>query len=310
MFRTVLIPLDGSPLAEQALPAGFALARAAQGTVILLRSLIPPHTLMPLVTDDYGWLWPESARAEALSVILGYLEEVKHQYACPGCDVRLVAVEGDPATAIVDAAGSEPVDLIVMSTHGQGGWQRAVFGSVTERVLDASDRPVLVARSRLPITRLIIALDGSAVSELALQPALELAAQLGAEVTLLRVCDQVINGIAVSVPGEAGILPGELEALQREIRRSAEAYLAELALHRAPAGVNVLTAVVEGDPAERILSSAREQGADLIAMCTHGRTGLSRWLYGSVTSKVLRGSDCSMLIVRPQAEQAEAAPPT
>jgi len=187
-------------------------------------------------------------------------------------------------------------DLIVMSSHGYSGVTRWMLGSVAEKVLRKAPCPVLVIRSSRPIWRVLVPLDGSPLAEAALQPALAVAAGLGAEVTLLR---------AIGAP-EAEVLKqldkvekGLSQRVLEDMSAAAKTYLREVSDRHRRAGAEIKTAVVDGSAAAGILDYAEARDMDLIAMSTHGRTGLQRWIYGSVTEKVLHGAQHSMLVVRP-----------
>lgn len=304
MFHKILVPLDGSTLAEEAMPTAMAVAKAAKAEVILLRSIQPVYTMMPVVAGEYEWIWPEYAREDSRREIRDYLDRVKGRHECAECDFRCIALEGDPASVIVDTAVEEDVDLIVMSTHGQTGIRRAVFGSVTERVLHSVSCPVIVTKANEPIRRVLIPLDGSELAERAIEPALEVTRAVGASLILLR-----INEIMPVPPIESGSPGWEWEVtepkqrLVGELRQAAEGYLREIVLRYRLEPAEVQTIVLDGSPVDRIQEFARLYGIDLIAMSTHGHTGLRRWLYGSVTVKVMRASECSMLIIRPPAEE-------
>jgi len=182
-----------------------------------------------------------------------------------------------------------------MSTHGYSGITRWVMGSVTEKVLHHAACPVLVARPADSIRKVLISLDGSELSESTLEPGLEVAAGLGAEVTLLRVVER-LDAAQRDYLDE--MERGLGNRVQQEFYEDAEEYLHDQIKSYRRAGLNIQTAVRDGSAADRILDFAKAQKVDLIAMATHGRTGLRRWVYGSVTEKVLHTGCCSMLIVR------------
>jgi nucleotide-binding universal stress UspA family protein len=194
MFNKILVPLDGSAIAEQALAPAMALAKAVEGKVILLRSLIPVYSTMPVVAYEYAWAWSENGPEINLQEGRKYLETIEQSCQQPGVSLQTIVQEGDAASVIVDTAATEKADLIVMSAHGQAGVRPWLLGSVTERVLYGATCPVLLIRSTQPISRIAITLDGSCLAERALQPGLELAAKLGAHVTLLRVNEPVSAG--------------------------------------------------------------------------------------------------------------------
>ncbi len=298
MFKKILVPLDGSLTAESALEAAMQLGRAFQAEILLVRSIQLAYAGMPM-TAGADWVWPQYEVEDSRREVYDYLEMIRRAHDCPDCHVRSVALEGDPASCIVDTAQEEDVDLIVMTTHGQTGIRRAVFGSVTERVLHSVDCPVIVTRSKEPIRRILITLDGSLLAEQAIPPALELARAVNARIILLRVNEIVpVNPVEVAITWDWDI-PEPEQKLLNERRRSAESYLKEVVTRFDLSDCEVETIVLDGTPVDRIQEFARLYGIDLIAMSTHGHTGLRRWLYGSVSSKVMRGSHCSMLIVRP-----------
>jgi nucleotide-binding universal stress UspA family protein len=295
MFNKILVPLDGSDLAERALAPAFALARSVHSAVTLLRVATPEHMLV-LSGAGYGVLWPDESIERSRNEGKQYLETIQKVRAQPEFIVHTAVADGDVAGAIVDSATDDDVDLIAMSTHGHSGITRWILGSVTERVLGHAPCPVLVVRSETPIRKVLIPLDGSTLAELALEPALELATRLGAEAILLRVLEPLdVQEIEYYEHFEQGLGL----RMQREFRENAENYLRDMASTYRRPNLSIQTVLEEGLAAERILKFAETRGIDLIAMATHGRSGLRRWMYGSVTEKVMHDGCCSMLIVRP-----------
>lgn len=133
MFKRILVPLDGSQLSEQALPLALTLAEAVGGEIILLRSLVLVHMMLPEMAMEYDWVWPADSEDSSRHEVTGYLTNLQNNLQRPDLAVRFLAVQGDEAGAIVDAAQTENVDLIVMSSHGYSGFTRWMLGSVTER---------------------------------------------------------------------------------------------------------------------------------------------------------------------------------
>jgi nucleotide-binding universal stress UspA family protein len=243
--------------------------------------------------------WLDQAIARSLQETSEYLQTIQQRLTKLGCKVRMVVKEGDPASAIVDVAAEESMGLIVMSTHGRSGFTRWITGSVTTKVLHEAPCPVLAVRSAEPISRVLITLDGSELAEQALAPGFEVARRLGTQVTLLAV--QVKSEIDFAEIVELERLENGLgkNVLQHVYGRD-EKYLLNIADHYGPiTGVNTQIVVVDGPVAQGILHFADEWNADLIVMATHGRTGLRRWVYGSVTEKILRSTKCAMMIIRP-----------
>ncbi len=298
MFDRILVPLDGSELAELALNPALRLAKSSEGRLILMRSMIPVYMAMPVVAYEYEWAWPEYAREQIRQETRDYLQGAQQKVADPDVDVETLLVEGDAASMIVDSARDVHADLIVMSTHGRSGVQRWMLGSVTERVLHSVACPVLIVRSAQPITRMLIPLDGSALAERVLEPALTAAAALNASVTLLRVVEPI--PLPEPAPPETpSAAPANKTEWLQQAETQAQSYLEQVARryhHFEPAVEQV---VIRGAAADQILSFAQQHNIDLIAMSTHGHSGLRRWLYGSITARIMHGYEGQMLIVRP-----------
>jgi nucleotide-binding universal stress UspA family protein len=294
MYNKILVPLDGSELAERALPLAFQLVQQSEGEVVLVRALTPDRVLVPDALSGYGLLWPEKPLEDARAEARTYLNHWRSK-APGGARVRYVLAEGSAAETIAETAVEEKADLIVMSSHGYSGLTRWMLGSVAERVLHAAHCPVLVIRGDLRIQHILLPLDGSELSERALRPTLDVAEVWGAKVTLLRAIRTVpLTDIEALNTAERGLGQRYTEELVRE----AQDYLDFKARTSGRPRVELHTVVTPEPPADAILNYAERHPVDLIAMSTHGRTGLSRWMYGSVTEKVLRVSHRSMLVVR------------
>lgn len=296
MFTKILVPLDGSELAERALAPAMALAKHGGGSLVLIQAPIPDLATLPEVAGGYI---PTGLPTASYDEAVTYLAARQQAYSEAEVPIQTRVLEGSAADVIVEAAATEKADLIVMSSHGYSGLTRWVLGSVAERVLHAAPCPVLVMRSPKPIRQMLIPLDGSPLAERVLAPGLEVARRLNATVTLLRAIPPV--------PMEAmerleGIELGLGRRLEGDLFEEANAYLMQVAAAHRPAGVELKMMVVTDRPAEAILTYAEHHAVDVIAMSTHGYTGFKRWTYGSVTDKVLREARaCSMLVVRPSA---------
>lgn len=297
VFKKILVPLDGSELAERALYPALTVAQQTRGQVILLSVPILKHVF---VTEraGYGLLLPNNSFEKSRQELIAYLQSIRESQEEADFNVCTRVLDGDPASVIVDAATEEGVDLIAMSTRGHSGLTHWMIGSVTEKVLRAASCPVLVIRSSKVISKILITLDGSELSEQALKPGFEFARCVEAEVFLL----QVLNILS---PSEVRWL-NELEAgLADRLREDSKAYLKTIAgdYRDAVGGKGVQTIVRAGHAASKILDTVENLDIDLIVLATHGRTGLRRWVYGSVTEKILRSTNCAMLVVRPAAHQ-------
>lgn len=294
MLNRILVPLDGSRLAEGALHPAVQLAGKGDGEVFLIRVPVP----LPLVIPDRGFVgpemrWPDEAMEKGHEEAAEYLRAIREKYADEGVPVRAELIGGDPASVIVGVAEQQNIDLIAMCTHGRSGVNRWILGSVTEKVLRSAPCPVLVVRTPGPFERVLVPLDGSRLSERALAPALAVAARMGSAVTLLHSTETL--GIEEAAYWQLEAFAG------RDIKRAyidkTRAYLERVAEHHARPGLTINVVQRNDPPADAIVDFATTQEIDLIAMATHGRTGLRHWVYGSVTEKVLRSGGPSMLIV-------------
>ena len=298
MFQKILVPLDGSELAEQALEPALMLAEEASGELLLLSIPYLKH-LFVSERAGYGLLWPDQSVAHTHEELAAYLLGLQARHAYAGCSWLTQIVDGDEASVIVDTAAAQNVDLIVMSTHGRSGFSHWYFGSVTEKVLQSAPCPVLVLREARPLRHILITLDGSRLSERALAPGLALAHCFDAAVTLLR----------VEEPEELDpAFLRELDTHERGLGSQAydtfyyrtENYLAEVAERHQPFCRQPLKQLVmSGSAANEILAAIENSDVDVVVMATHGRTGLRRWVFGSVTEKVMRHARGAVLIVRP-----------
>lgn len=296
-IREILFPTDFSEPARYAGQYAALVARSVGAGLHVLHVPILPVPPAGDVAPADG----HAARQRAGDRLRQLVAEPEFQ----GVPAR-VSVDGLIAedAIIAAAAGS---DLVVMGTHGRTGWSRLVLGSVTERVVATAPCPVLVvkhpevvielpwggslrSRRRLAdgtrIARILVALDGSAESESVLEGTAELARAFNAVVLLVMVLAPVLG---VTMRAEQAPLLDDPDAA---------AYLASKQEELTAAGVVVERMIRRGDPATQILACAEEHHADLVALATHGRSGVRRWLLGSVTEKVLRASDIPVLVFR------------
>lgn len=279
-MERILIPLDGS--------------RRAEGALVHLRE----H--LKRVDADVLLLLVSTPDARVARQSYDYLGGIERRLAEYGLHASSLVWVGEPAEAILEIAARERVSLVAMTTHGRTGVRRWVFGSVAEKVLRSSPVPVLLVRSfpsegeREPrFRRILVPLDGTPFAHAVLAPAISLARRHDADMVLVHVMEKMR-------PGE------ERETPRKPLDAPADFFARE--------GVVAAKVFRCGDPALEILQSARECGADLIAMSTHGRSGVRRWVLGSVTEKILRAAPLPMLVVKgepvtipPATEEVRAA---
>jgi nucleotide-binding universal stress UspA family protein len=297
MFRTMAVPLDGSPLAEHALPLAAGIARRAGGALRLARVHTPHHA-------------PRYAEPEADATVAhreqAYLDAVAANVERSGGVPATGALieEGTVAPALCAHAQALGADLMVLTTHGRGPLSRFWLGSVTDELLRTAPLPLLVYRPEgerapdlgadRPFRRFLVPLDGSETAEAALAPAAELARLMGAGLTLLRVVVPapvlVQDGVASAESAMEGLV---LEELTTQARADLDRTAGRVRAEGLPVEVRV---AVNVSPAAGVLDAAPT--ADLIALATHGRSGAARLFLGSVADKVVRGAPCPVLVVR------------
>ena len=301
MFKKILVPLDGSALAEKALPVAIHLARQMQSELTLL-SVAQQEPIAVAESMGYGLWVPNETLPEIRKGLEDYLSRTIEKYKTANVPMSQQLEVGDEAGEIVDTAVSQQFDLIIMSTHGRSGISRWLMGSVTEKVLHQAPCPLLILRDDTLPEHILITLDGSELAETALIPGLALAVGLGADVTLLQVLEgslPAMNADSWMENEQADV--GDTQEKEQKQRDNATTYLQMIAdrfSHH-----DLKTAVPYGKPAEAILSYAESIPNSLIAIATHGRSGLARWVFGSVAEKVVRGTTGPVLVIRLSTEQ-------
>ncbi len=301
MFTRVIVPLDGSPLAQSALPYALALADTAGVPVTLLQVVAPLAT-----TLDFDWQYDASLEAAALARAYEALVPLTQSLHTAGRRVETQVLLGDPPAEILHYADRGAQDLVVMATHGRGGKLHWAFGSVARKVLTTTDTPLLIVRpSQVPeqptqpaaIRSILVPLDGSARAETVLPLVCAVAKSGNAQVTLTRVVpllppDYVMS--SYTTPSELTYL----DEITTAARTAARKHLGTIAAAWTAAGVKTEAVVQTGEVAHTLLETIASGGYDLVAMTTHGRTGLSRWVLGSVAERLIEGSHTPILLVR------------
>jgi nucleotide-binding universal stress UspA family protein len=303
MAARILVPLDGSSLAEQALPCAVTLARGLPSELVLLRAIwIPPDILEML---DESTVELNAIVVQLKAEANGYLDPLVEQLREAGLNARFVVRRGPAAETILDYASQVNVDQIVMATHGYSGIKHWTHGSVAERVLQAARMPLLLVRvseqdlasdwqQPARCRRILVPLDGSSVAEQILPTVTTVAEAMRGELTLFQ----------VPIAHVSGWMTGEWYVPIRGVLDTAEedthAYLDAVADRLRTRELDVSTATSMGSVANCIVEYAEANHVDLIAMCTHGRTGLVRWTLGSVADRVLRAGGTPILLVRAQ----------
>lgn len=306
MFNQILIPLDGSPVAEHALDTAADLARRAGATLLLAHADTPENFIyvegMPVV-DDAGKPLGGTHEREYLRRMADYARE---KFNIPS-ETRLLEQTGSSsAEMLADCIADARIDAVVMTTHGRGGLERLWLGSVADALVRTTHVPILLLRpdgpgSVLPtIHRVLVPLDGSALSDKVLHHALPLAELLGVPMELMSVVPVSI-GMTVSPYGAPSI--AQDVTFERRMEE-AQNYLDSTAKSLPPHAGKVKThVVVSGHVASSVIEAAQSTPGTLIAMTTHARRGLQKLFLGSVADKVLRASHAPVLLFRPAGKQ-------
>lgn len=277
MLDRILVPLDGSDLADEILPFVAEVARPCRSEVMLVRVLdeFAVDDALLRGIDIFGQT--EARLGESMA-------RLRAAGVAPRFDIR----QGDDtAGKILEAAHDFSPSLVALSTHGWSGADLWLRGSTAERLLRTSPFPVLLAdararRGRPPFSTILVPLDGGPLSEAAVPGAHQLAKLFGSELVLLHVLEEKPGAYPIAALSEK---PGKAEAMLARVAAGLE-------------GVRVRTVLARGSPAFAILRAVEQEKADLVAMATHGRSRLSRWAFGSVAEQVLHHVHRPLFVVR------------
>ncbi len=325
MFQRILVPLDGSKHAEQAIPAAARIARATGGSLVFINVVFAPkdagnYPFASAATAAGGYEAQMVQAEEYLSstVTMAYANELA------GIPTEREVDLGNAAPTIFATARQEQIDLIVMCSRGETGLKRWVFGSVAHEAVHHTPVPILVLHEHgvgLPEPtksqplHVLLPLDGSSLAETALEPAARLMATLAAPAPVVIHLLSVID-----VPSPSGKFKGHINVdalLQDELRQEATDYLQQFERQMrmtlgAELHVPITSSVVVNPSASRAIIEIAERAGEtegtfaLIAMATHGRTGLQHLLMGSVTEQILDHTKLPLLIVRSHEQKAQA----
>jgi nucleotide-binding universal stress UspA family protein len=272
MFERILVPLDGSVMAENVLPQVRRLLHHGPAEIVLVRAVVP-------VPAENGMV----LAGDNLDAAGAYLKTIGEKFS--GTRVQSIARIGAAASVILDVAAEEKCTLIGMATHGHGGLKRLLLGSVAESVIRKAPVPVLAIRPFIlleeyrPIQNILVPIErGGAIG-----PAEDLARLFGARLFLLRVLETIPKKKGVDIGKERMRAESELERLEGDLEVR---------------GVEAVSILQTGQTIEEILETVHTHEIDLIAMNTHGRSGLTRIMKGSITETLLREAPVPMLISR------------
>ena len=303
MYSSILVPLDGSPVGEQALPLACSIAQQSGATL----HLVHVHTLndtifiegMPVIDEQLHSLGRDHERA--------YLQQIHARlttdtalpivWANPDCDETVTHT-------LLRYIAAHNNDLVVMSTHGRSGFTRFWLGSVVDMLLRTSPCPLLLVHAhdgepgaqRSEEPQILIPLDGSALAEQVIEPALALGSPMGAAYVLLQIVQPTLLYGPVPYAEPVDI---DFEGTRRR-QVEAQRYLDTVAQRFQATGVRVTTMALSAEhPAQALLDVAQQHAITLVALATHGRSGLKRVFLGSIADKVVRGATIPVLVHRP-----------
>jgi nucleotide-binding universal stress UspA family protein len=295
-----MIPLDGSQTAEKVLPYARVLAKALMLPIELLQVIDIVEIAKRITPEKAHFL--NTVIENALRKGEEYLRGVAA--TVPGTDVKCIVEKGWPEDVIIERAAMDKGTLISMATHGRSGINRWLLGSIAEKVLRGATNPVFLARAtedakaegEAALNAVIVPLDGSELAEQALPAALELAKRMKLEVILFRAYTIPYSALAADPEGAYVIADEQLIAALRD---EAVAYLEKKTDEMKKMGLEKVRCIAEsGLAADAIISLARQTPDNFIAMSTHGRSGVKRWVLGSVTETVVRHSGDPVLVIR------------
>ena len=296
-YKKILVPLDGSELAEKALPYVKTIARLKNSNVILFA------VSLAIFVDRRDRLFAS------------YLEVSAKELNEEGIKATTATSYGDVSEEIVKYANNNKIDLIVMATHGYSRAKRWLFGSVTQKVLYGTETPVLLIKLKSPevsgeFNRILVPVDGSPFSEATFPYVVELAKNTKKEILLLHICEPPV----VPSYGSQPINPTwkkYRDNMWEETERLSTNYLNKTMAVLKKKGLKIKSRVIKaqsGEVAKTIMQTSKEENIDLIAIATQGRTGVRGWVYGSVANKIVEDSSQPVLLIRP-ATSIPTSPP-
>ena len=304
-FNRILVPLDGSTISEQVLTPVTSLALSTSSSLVLVRIVPTGGSIRRMAAHPFRRSsTQDKIRTAELEEISDYLSAQAEDIRSQGIEVAIDVGHGAPEEEIVALGSRHRASLIAMCTHGRTGLRRLALGSVAEQVLRRSALPLLLYRPTDDAPRrgdagqggfswgkLAVPLDGSPLSEMALEQASRLALASNLQIELVHVLSDTSRGphSATGTDDAAGVA---------EDRQTMETYLSDRADALSQQGIQASYRILNGEPSVRMVEAAQEDSDTLVVMSTHGRTGLGRMMHGSVADHLVRSSGTPVLLVR------------
>jgi nucleotide-binding universal stress UspA family protein len=292
MIKKILIPLDGSEIGELAL----VYAKELACTMDLEVQMACATERQDEPTLRMCGLYLEGV-AERLQT------QVKR--VNPRSNIKTVIVDGAPGEAVIDYSEKEAIDLVIITSHGGSGIMPWAMGSTANKIMQRCQAPVLMVRAsksllkRKPVKvfkKILLPVDGSTSGEASLELVKSIAASLNSEVILVFVVENVQYVHTIGGPDHFAYTEQQIELMKEEGRAYTEK------VQRTLKGISVKSIVRVGEPAHEILKAATEENVNLIAMASHGKHGVTRWMLGSVSDKILHAGKEPILLVKSQRE--------
>lgn len=305
MFERLLVPLDGSEQSETTLPYAEELAARIGSEVVLLQVCESERECSGTERQSYLDRLAQTVRRVAAqhAAQTGHPERREVR-------VQTVVLQGNPAERITEYAAGNAIGLVVMAAHGRSGLTRWAVGSVADKVLRAARIPIALitgpakdvpTKARGALYKALLPLDGSKIGEAALAYVEELAPKMGTELTLLQVVEHKYVAYGAEI---GGYIPYPQEWLTAT-EEAARSYLAGVEARLKAKGITVSWRVETGLAADTIVDVAERMKADFIAMSTHGRSGVGRWVFGSVADRVIHAGKMPVFLVRARPKEGK-----
>jgi nucleotide-binding universal stress UspA family protein len=299
MLEKILIPLDGSGLAEMALPYVRELASQKEAEVYLLHVCPQEHRSYLHMHQIYLNTIADSLRKE--------IKEYGNLTGVPSVQAEVII--GDPVKVILDYVKQRSINLVTLTSCGSGGIRPWYMGNIADKVVRVVDAPCLLIRikrednlpeGRTPIRRILVPLDSSSPSEIAVPYAVELANKLHASITLFSMAPTIYSHSLDAINSGGGVGLGiNWDSVDASTLKAINEYLLSVEDKIRQGGVEVSHTGYTGiDAAYEILKMEKKTQADLVVMATRGRSTIARWAFGSVAEKILKEGDKPILLVR------------
>ncbi|MFC1865583.1 universal stress protein [Chloroflexota bacterium] len=302
-FNKILLPLDGSDFSEIASSYAPDLVKIQGVELTLIRVLVSESRRS--LEEELAYL---GKQVKTINAAMGM--QTESGALKPKINKELVI--GHPVSEIFSYVQNKNIDLVIMATHGRSGIANLIMDSVAKKVVRASEVPVLLIKTHkgeikaadrdTDITRkVLIPLDGTKLNESVIPLIQAFISQFGdkrSEIILLSVYEPSSIQSSHSVVTSEAVQAAGVDSFKR--RREVNQYLSELAGQVRNDGFNISTKLITGNPTEKIIEQARKNGVSLIAMATHGRSGITKMVYGGVAEAVIRSSRIPILVIRPK----------